>query len=138
MPSLPVPTTIDHNGKTLRVIPLGLADLLEHAQWMRDQHVNEAKKQMVGLPIDLAKHAYDEARKEASLIKIGTEEYREAALDFGGRVYALWLSIRKEVKDFPVALVYEIFAEDMGRAMGVSAESLGFMRPDPTKPAGPA
>jgi hypothetical protein len=133
------PKTITHKDKTYHVSVLGLADLLEHAQWLRDEHMSEAKRHMVGLPFDLAKHAYDEARKEIEDIRLGTLKYFERLWHLKSITYALWLAIRKEDKGLELATVLEMAAEDYQACSEVAETALNIRREaDPTEPEAPA
>lgn len=135
---LPTPEELEYNGKTYRLLPLGLADLVEQAKWLRDQHISEAKRQMVGLPEPLAKHAWTEARAEAAKIKLGTEEYRDATLERDGLAHALWLAWGKIDSAVTMATMYDVLRVTKYEGYRVVAMLLGMIAPDPKQPGGPA
>lgn len=134
--NLPVPASIEHKGKTYRVPPLGLSELLEHAKWLRDSYMAEANRQMVGLPVEIAKQTWIVARQEADAIRLGSKEYRDVVFHYESLIYALWLSLKEQTVGMET--IKAMFAEDLNNITNITCEALGYVQPDPTKPAEPA
>lgn len=135
---LPTATTLEYNGKTYRLKPLELGDLLEHAKYHRDMVFDNAKRNMIGLPFELAKYAWDTAKAEAAKIEVGTTEFKNAVLSFEGQIYGLWLSIRHAHPEVALKEVLGMFEADLNAISDKATEVMGYLRPNPTKPlAGP-
>ena len=131
---LPTPSVMTVNGKTYRLKPLGLGDLLELAKLHRDALITEAKRQMVGLPLELAKYAWDEANKKADKIQVGSLECKLANLSFEGMMYGLWLSLRGEQPQTTLEEVKAIFEANVNEATDRATEAMGYLSPNPTQP----
>lgn len=131
---LPTPFVMAVGGKTYRVKPLTLGDLLELAKYHRDNAMIEAKRQMVGLPLDLAKHAWDEAKKNADKIVVGSLEKKLADITFEGLIYGLWLGLKPEQPQMSLDDVRSIFDADISLASDTAMEAMGYTRPNPLPP----
>jgi hypothetical protein len=135
--NLSTPITFQFSGKSYRAEPLGLADLVEHAKWVRDQHMAEVIGQMNGLPTEIAVAVWKHEKGIADKIQYGSKVYRTVAFDIPGYVYALFLALRKNIPDIELKTAYEVFFGDLVKHREHCLELLGY-KTDPTTPTDPA
>lgn len=103
--------TFKHKDKEYTLGPIGLQNRLEHLAWLRLQVMAEVKAQMIGLPLELCKHIWDEARKESKAIEIGTHEYQIACCKFDALAKALQLAT--DPKEITVKESIDILGRDI-------------------------
>jgi hypothetical protein len=116
---------IKHNGKEYSLKRLTLQQELEHLAYLKNRVYADVKKQMVGLPLEICKHAWDAARAEAKSIEIGTKSYRDANFTFDGAASAMVLSVGD--KDFTAKDAMAVMATDpVTTAQAVVYDVLGY------------
>jgi hypothetical protein len=116
---------IKHKDKEYIVTRLTLEKQLEHLSFLRMNIVGEIKKQMVGLPLDLCKHIWDEARKEVKVVEFHRPEYKLECCRFECLVNALVLAVND--KDFRHKDGMEVLDRDVdGVGLIIIYEILGF------------
>lgn len=105
--------TIRFLGDDFEAKPLTLTQKLDHQSYMRLEVMKEVKAHMVGLPLELCKHAWDKARDEVNKIVLGTPQYEIACLNYKSLAYALYLSVSQTVKDFKLENAIEVLGADV-------------------------
>lgn len=97
--SLASPKTVTLAGKKYRLTPLKQRDWGEFEQWLQDQHIALAKRNLANLSDAdrecLLKHAYNRAAE----ITFQSPEAVKAMKSFDGAVKLTWLSLRAEHPD---------------------------------------
>ena len=86
--------------KKLETPKLSLEQHIVLLHWLRDEHMAEIKRQMVGLPLDLCILIWNKGREECRAIDLNTLEYKLALLTLQSLAYALYLAIREKEKEF--------------------------------------
>jgi hypothetical protein len=113
--SIPTPSIIKHEGKTYTITPLGaVSDLTEHANYLRERYLERKKKDVVGLPKELALELLKDAFAYADKIKPVTEEYQNETNTVDGSAYMFWLCIRKKHDDVTLEKATEIMMASFG------------------------
>ncbi len=94
--SLASPSSVVLAGKVYRLTPLKQRDWGEFEQWLQDQHIALAKRNLNGLGDNerstLLTHAYNRAAE----ITFQSPEAIKAMKSFDGAVKLTWLSLRTE------------------------------------------
>ena len=135
---VPAPMTLGYNGKTYILTPLGTRDLVEHANYLRDQYIEQAKKDLRGLPKEIAIDVFNKAKRYADKIKPVTEQYIELAQTYDGLVYQFYLSVRKKHADVSLELAAQILESNFGEISGKANAMAGFKPVEDGSPLGEA
>ena len=135
MNTVPKPIPFKYKGKMIQFHPFKVGDHLELAEYLRGKYITEAKKQLVGLPGFLAKHAWDSAKAYCDNIQPGRDEYTKAFNTSDGIAYAFLIQLRKVEPNIALEDCIAYIDENAETLAKVSS-SVGFEAPDPLAEAG--
>lgn len=109
---------------------MGLADLLELGRYLRDRYMDEVKRQMVGLPKELALDIWKLERKEAERLQVGTAAFNAIALTTPeGIAYTLFLALRKADPSFTLDAALAL-STPLGEAQDWALVAMGYPPPN--------
>ena len=137
---MPAAQTLKFKGKVYQLQPAEAQDFEDVAAFMRAEYMIEEKKHMAGLPLELAKYAWDKATdfKNKSL-RPGKIEFSEALKSIKALSYLCWLQVKKAHSDFTIEQATECINEQFLeatettlKAAGISADSNPFPTPQET------
>lgn len=83
---------ISIKDKPVTIERLAPSVIQQHVGHLRDLHMAEVKRQMIGLPLEICKHCWDVGRAEARKIEVGTSEYIRATMTIPGLAHGLYLA----------------------------------------------
>lgn len=115
-------------GKALTIAPLPPSLLFKHVDALRDAVMIEAKRQMIGLPLEVCKHVWDNARADARRIELGSTRYNDEASKLPGMTHALWMAMQAAKVECGFDEVADLFAEPE-KAAAAAMFALGLTPP---------
>jgi hypothetical protein len=108
--------------------------MVEHADYLHDLYMEKAKKDLRGLPKEIAIEAYNEAKKYADKIKPVTAEYIELSQTLAGITYQFFIAARKKHPDISLGLAGEILESNFAEIAAKANEMAGFKAVDELDP----
>lgn len=132
--AIPTPSVIKHDGRTYTLTPIGaVGDLTEHAAYLRQQYIERKKKDVVGLPEQLAYRLLSDAFAYSDKIKPVSEEYQSESATVEGSAFLFWICIRKKhpevtlekATEIMMASFTELQQKTMDAAFGPPSDPLG-------------
>jgi uncharacterized LabA/DUF88 family protein len=122
------------NKKTYTANPLGLKDLMQHARFLRDEHMSEVITQMKNVPAEIALGIWKYEKQYCEQIQYGSTIWKAVSFDISGYVYAIYLGIKKTMPEVDIGVAFDIFFEDMVKGRDKAVELLGYTKKDPPVP----
>lgn len=117
---------LNYKGTTIKLSALTLAQQEELASYLRFIYIDEAKKHLQGLPLELSKYAWDRAKAKADAIYPGRSEHSEAFYSPSGLIYGLYLAAINHNKDFTKDAACDVLDELKADAISAVSVAVGY------------
>lgn len=117
---------LSYKGSIVKLSPLTLGQQEELAAYLKFHYICEAKKQVDGLPRAFFEYAWDKAKAYADQIYPGRAEHIDAYFTPHGKIYALYLSLKKHDPEITEAKAADILDECQEDAVSALNTAVGY------------
>jgi len=123
---VPAPKPLKWRGKVMVASPLGLGMMFEHANYCRMLYLDDAKKQVAGLPQSIQMEAWKDAKAFADRMVPGSIEYATVANWLDAQIYLCFLSFREKQPELSIDQMRQAMEEQYPDIMELANEMAGF------------